>query len=204
MVGMTSAEIITDAGHCSTLHIMNMAISSHCHVPMLGLAERFHKPSITQHTVDINIIIFLCYTLPKQQLPRMDRCTATSNSGKQHPAIQTSYFAQKPAQINELYISNWHVLQQTSHISLNKKNTKKRPTNKTWNSHGQIYGAKNKSSFPGCEVWRLFFEVWGWCLSFEVGLPPTMCHVGGVGWACCLLCWVQSIFRAPILFCSHA
>ena len=124
MVGMTSAEIITDAGHCSTLHIMNMAISSHCHVPMLGLAERFHKPSITQHTVDINIIIFLCYTLPKQQLPRMDRCTATSNSGKQHPAIQTSYFAQKPAQINELYISNWHVLQQTSHISLNKKHKK--------------------------------------------------------------------------------
>ena len=90
MVGMTSAEITTDAGHCSTLHIMNMAISSHCHVPMLGFAERFHKPSITQHTVDINIIIFLCYTLPKQQLPRMDRCTATSNSGKQHPAIQTS------------------------------------------------------------------------------------------------------------------
>ena len=35
------------------------------------------------------------------------------------------YFAQKPAHINELYISNWHVLQQTSHISLNKKNTKK-------------------------------------------------------------------------------
>ena len=91
---------------------------------MLGLAERFRKPSITQHTVDINIIIFLCYTLPKQQLPRMDRCTATSNSGKQHPAIQTSYFAQKPAQINELYISNWHVLQQTSHISLNKKTQK--------------------------------------------------------------------------------
>ena len=75
-------------------------------LPMLGFAERFHKPSITQHTVDINIIISLCYTLPKNLLPRMDRCTATSNSGKQHPAIQTSYFAQKPAQINELYISN--------------------------------------------------------------------------------------------------
>ena len=130
MVGMTSAEIITDAGHCSTLHIMNMAISSHCHVPMLGLAERFYKPSITQHTVDINIIIFLCYTLPKQQLPRVDRCTATSNSGKQHPAIQTSYFAQNPAQINELYRSNWHVPQQTTHIIMNTNKIKTTTKNK--------------------------------------------------------------------------
>ena len=75
-------------------------------LPMLGFAERSHKPSITQHTVDINIIILLFYTLPKKLSPCMDRCTASSNSGKQHTAIQTSYFAQKPPQINELYRSN--------------------------------------------------------------------------------------------------
>ena len=35
-------------------------------LPMLGFAERSHKPSITQHTVDINIIILLFYICRKK------------------------------------------------------------------------------------------------------------------------------------------
>ena len=204
MVGMTSAEIITDAGHCSTLHIYEhgylFALSCSNAGPCWEISQAKYHPAHCGHQHHNIFVLHLAETTITTYGPLYShfelRKTASCNTN--------IYFAQKPAHINELYISNWHVLQQTSHISLNKKTQKKRPTNKTWNSHGQIYGAKNKSSFPGCEVWRLFFEVWGWCLSFEVGLPPTMCHVGGVGWACCLWCWVQSIFRAPILFCSQA
>ena len=116
---------------------------------MLGFAERSNKPSATKHTADINIIILPFYTLPKKLSPRMDRCTTSSNTGKQHTSIQISYFAQKlPTDQRTLWIkmtgtaaNKTHNTEQKYKVKTNKTQTQQ-PT-KRWNSHRQIHGAKN-------------------------------------------------------------
>ena len=185
---------------------MNMAISSHCHASNAGfcweISQAKYHPAHRGHQHHNTPVLHLAEKTLTTYGPLYSqfelRKTAYCNTN-------ILLCTEATTDQRTLYIKLTCTAANKSHNTEQQiKIQKKRPTNKTWNSHGQIYGAKNKFSFIGCEVWRLLSEVWGWGLSFEVALLPTMCHVGGVGWACCLWCWVQSIFRAPILFCSQA